>query len=100
MFRIPNNIFSVERLIFLRLGCSVSLKEMLINSLCGMKCKAHGAQKPRHVQKYVEVTSTAQRSNSPAQRINQRFLKRQTSILCVSVTQSLWFSETAKKEAC
>ena len=50
-----------------------SVKETLINSLCGMKRKAHGAQEPRHIQKYVEVTSTAQRSDSPAQRINQRF---------------------------
>jgi hypothetical protein len=31
-------------------------KEMLINCLCGMKRKAHGAQKPRHILKYVEVT--------------------------------------------
>ena len=40
-----------------------------------MKRKAHGAQEPRHIQKYVEVTSTAQRSDSPAQVINQRFFK-------------------------
>jgi hypothetical protein len=39
-----------------------------------MKRKAHGAQKPRHILKYVEVSSTAQRSDSPAQAINQRFL--------------------------
>ena len=25
-------------------------KETLINSLCGMKCKAHGAQEPKHIQ--------------------------------------------------
>jgi len=36
-----------------------------------MKRKAHGAEEPRHIQKYVEVTSTAQRSDSPAQAINQ-----------------------------
>ena len=47
---------------------------MLINCLCGMKLKAHGAQEPRHIQKYVEVASTAQRGDSPAQAINQRFL--------------------------
>jgi hypothetical protein len=49
---------------------------MLINSLCGMKRKAHGAQEPRHILKYVEVTSTARHvsdGNSPAQRINQHF---------------------------
>ena len=46
---------------------------MLINYLRGMKRKAHGAQKPRHIRKYVEVASTAQRGDSPAQAINQRF---------------------------
>ena len=40
-----------------------------------MKRKAHGAQESRHIQRYVEVTSTAQRSDSPAQAINQRFLR-------------------------
>ena len=50
-------------------------KEMLIYCLRGMKRKAHGAQEPRHIQKYVEVTSAAQRSDSPAQAINQRFHK-------------------------
>jgi hypothetical protein len=39
-----------------------------------MKRKAHGAQEPRHIKEYVEVTSTAQRSDSPAQAIIQRFL--------------------------
>jgi len=50
-------------------------KETLSNSLCGTKRKAHGAQEPRHIQKYVEVTNTAQRSDSHAQRITQRFPK-------------------------
>ena len=50
-------------------------KETLINCLRGMKRKAHGAQEPRHIWKYVEVTSTAQRGDSPAQAINQRFPK-------------------------
>ena len=36
---------------------------------------AHGAQKPRHINRIVEVASTAQRSDSPAQAINQGFLK-------------------------
>jgi len=31
------------------------LKETLINCLCGMKRKAHGAQKPRHINRIVEV---------------------------------------------
>ena len=38
-----------------------------------MKRKAHGAQKPRHIKRIVEVASTAQRSDSLAQAINQRF---------------------------
>ena len=50
------------------------LKETLINCLCGMKRKAHGTQKPRHINRIVEVASTAQRSDSPAQAINQGFL--------------------------
>jgi len=48
---------------------------MFIKCLYGMKRKAHGAGEPGHIQKYVEVTSTAQRSDSPAQAINQRFPK-------------------------
>ena len=38
----------------------------------------HGAQELRHIQKYVEVTGTARHisdGDSPAQRINQRFLE-------------------------
>ena len=34
----------------------------------------HGAQKPRYINRIIEVASTAQRSDSPAQAINQRFL--------------------------
>jgi uncharacterized membrane protein YdjX (TVP38/TMEM64 family) len=45
---------------------------MLINRLCGMKRKAHGAQEPRHILKSLR---TAQRSDSPARAINQRFPK-------------------------
>jgi len=52
------------------------VRETLINCLCGMKRKAHGAQKPRHINKIVEVASTAQRRDSPAQAINQGFLSR------------------------
>ena len=47
--------------------------EMLINCQREMKRKAHGAQKPRHIKRIVEVVSTAQRSDSLAQVINQRF---------------------------
>jgi len=42
-----------------------------------MKRKAHGAQKPRHINRIVEVASTVQRSDSPAQAINQRFHNQQ-----------------------
>ena len=52
-----------------------SVRKALINCLRGMKRKAHGAQEPRHIWKYVEVTSTAQCGDSPAQAINQRFLR-------------------------
>ena len=54
--------------------------ETLSNSLCEMRRKAcllrqtREAQEPRLISSpYVEVTSTAQRSDSPAQRITQRF---------------------------
>ena len=51
--------------------------ETLSNCLCGILRRAHGAQEPRHIlKKYVEVTSTAQRSDSPAQAINQSFLRK------------------------
>jgi len=57
------------------------LSEPLINCLRGMKRKAHGAQEPRHINRIVEVASTAQRSDSPAQTINQRF----TSLISVLI---------------
>ena len=51
-------------------------EELPSNSLCGMKRKAHETQEPRHIStQYVEGASIAQRSDSPAQRITQRFLK-------------------------
>ena len=53
----------------------LQIKETLIKSASGMKCKAHGAQQPRHIKWIGEVASTAQRSNSPAQTLNQRFPK-------------------------
>jgi len=65
---------------------NILLKETLINCLCGMKRKAHGAQEPRHIQGYVEVTNPDIKypdlhrasfcgGDSPAQAINQCFLK-------------------------
>ena len=42
-----------------------TFREALINCLCGMKCKAHGAQEPRHIQKYVEVAGTANAAIRP-----------------------------------
>ena len=47
---------------------------MLNNCLYGMKHKAHGAQKSRHINMIVETTSAAQRSGSHARAIVQRFL--------------------------
>gem|GEM_PF-2781217 len=49
--------------------------EMLINSASGMKHEAHGTQQPRHINKIGERASTAQRSDSFAQSINQYFLR-------------------------
>jgi hypothetical protein len=40
-----------------------------------MKRWAHGTQEPRYINKIIEVASTAQRSDSPTQAINQRFPK-------------------------
>jgi len=48
----------------------------LNKSASGMKRKAHGAQKPRHIMKIGEVSSTAQRRDSPAQIINSVFPKQ------------------------
>ena len=48
-------------------------QEALIYSASGMKCKEPGAQKARHILRIGELSSTARRSNSPAQPINQRF---------------------------
>ena len=53
---------------------SGSAKEALINSTNVMKGEAHGAQQPRHINLIGEGVSTAQRSNSLVQSINQRFL--------------------------
>jgi len=44
-----------------------------VNCLRRMKRKAQEAQEPGHIQKYVEVTRAAQRSDLHAQAINQRF---------------------------
>jgi len=68
--------FGIAVFTFLAWLISCDVRETLINCLFGMKRKAHGAQEPKHIQKYVEVTSTAQRSDSPTRAIDQRFLKR------------------------
>ena len=52
---------------------SIRARETLSNCLCGILRRAHGAQEPRHIERYVEVTSAAQRSDSLAQAINQSF---------------------------
>ena len=49
-------------------------KETLINSANEMKHEAHGTQQPRHINMIGEGASTAQRSDSLVQSINQRFL--------------------------
>ena len=64
-------------------------KEILINCLCGMKRKAHGTQKPRHIKRIVEVASTAQRSDSPAQAINQGFPKLSSIAMIIVIASNL-----------
>ena len=54
---------------------SSAAKETLINSANEMKHEAHGMQQPRHINKIGEGASTAQRSDSLVQSINQRFPK-------------------------
>ena len=51
------------------------IREALINSTNVMKGEAHGTQQPRHINLIGEGVSTAQRSNSLVQSINQRFPK-------------------------
>ncbi|MCG7756966.1 MAG: hypothetical protein LZF63_09965, partial [Nitrosomonas sp.] len=58
--------------------------EALINSTNAMKCEAHGTQQPRPINLIGEEASTAQRSNSLVQSINQRFLK------CISFTGAVF----------
>ncbi|WP_177186307.1 hypothetical protein [Nitrosomonas sp. Nm166] len=41
-----------------------------------MKREAHGTQQPRHINQIDEEASTAQRSDSLVQSINQRFLRK------------------------
>jgi len=55
--------------------------EMLINYLCGMKRKAHGAQQPKHINRIAATASAAQRSDSPAQAINQGFILQKILLL-------------------
>ena len=65
-------IATVNPFCILCIGAKV--RETLINCLCGMKRKAHEAQKPIHINRIVEVSSTAERRDSPARAINQCFL--------------------------
>jgi hypothetical protein len=51
----------------------IDTKEALINSANEMKHEAHGTQQPRHINMIGEGVSTAQRSDSLVQSINQRF---------------------------
>ena len=52
------------------------VRKPLINQASRMKRKADGAQETRHIIRIGEFTSTAQRSDSPAQAINQTFPRR------------------------
>lgn len=54
----------------------ILVREALINSTNVMKGEAHGTQQPRHINLIGEGVSTAQRSNSLVQSINQRFLSK------------------------
>ncbi|OQW39073.1 MAG: hypothetical protein A4S08_08365 [Proteobacteria bacterium SG_bin4] len=47
--------------------------EALINSASEMKREARETEQPRHIKEIGEVASTAQRNDSLAQPINQRF---------------------------
>ncbi len=47
--------------------------ETLKKAASGMQRKAHGAQRPRHINEIGEGGSTAQRSDAPAQQFIQRF---------------------------
>ncbi|MCG7755689.1 MAG: hypothetical protein LZF63_03405, partial [Nitrosomonas sp.] len=53
-----------------------------------MKCEAHGTQQPRHINLIGEGVSTAQRSNSLVQSINQRFHNEPADSLYYSDTLS------------
>jgi len=57
----------------------IFLKEALINSTNEMKCEAHGTQQPGPINLIGEGVSTAQRSNSLVQSINQHFLNLERS---------------------
>gem|GEM_PF-6021234 len=52
----------------------------LINSTNVMKCEAHGTQQPGHINPIGEGVSTAQRSNSLVQLINQRFPSQSAAV--------------------
>ncbi len=58
-------------------------KETLINSANERKRETHGTKQPRHINKIGEGASTAQRSDSLVQPINQRFLKHNADIAVI-----------------
>ena len=63
--------------------CAAHLpREVLINSTNEMKCETHGTQQPRHINLIGEGVSTAQRSNSLVQSINQRFPNKPPLGMC------------------
>ena len=54
-----------------------------------MKCEAHGMQQPRHINRIGEGVSTAQRSNSLVQSINQRFPNAKKNVTATFLIRSL-----------
>jgi 3',5'-cyclic AMP phosphodiesterase CpdA len=74
----------------------MSPKETLNNCLHGILRYAHGAQKPRHIQRYV---AHPQRSDSPAQAIIQRFLKYKIYVVFVVLATGLSLPVTAQTVA-
>jgi hypothetical protein len=63
------------------------IREARINSTNVMKGEAYGTQQPRPINLIGEGVSTAQRSNSLVQSINQRFLREAQQIACAGNNQ-------------
>ncbi|WP_090718411.1 hypothetical protein [Nitrosomonas sp. Nm166] len=66
-----------------------------------MKREAHGTQQPRHINQIDEEASTAQRSDSPVQSINQRFLSNSGSLGFMTLIRGVYnaMSTNAMKKA-